>query len=67
MFKVWVIYLFLLVFINFLVKLSRGEWWGNCVWCLLGVVVFLDEDVSICISSGVYGELLEIKIVNGEV
>ncbi|NET33230.1 MAG: hypothetical protein F6K19_14620 [Cyanothece sp. SIO1E1] len=65
--KVWVIHPFSLAPTNFLVKSSRGEWWGNCAWCSLGVAALLDEDVSIRTSSGAHGEPLEIKIVNGEV
>lgn len=65
--KVWVIHPFSLAPTNFLVKSSRGEWWGNCAWCSLGVAALLDEDVSIRTSSGAHGDALEIKIIDGEI
>jgi Alkylmercury lyase len=65
--KVWVIHPFALTATNFLVKSKRGEWWGNCAWCSLGVAALLNEDVSITTSYGAHGETVIIHIINGEV
>lgn len=65
--KVWVIHPFALTATNFLVKSARGEWWGNCAWCSLGVAALLNEDVSITTSYGAHGEPVTIHITNGEV
>ncbi|MBX2873474.1 MAG: alkylmercury lyase family protein [Saprospiraceae bacterium] len=65
--KVWVIHPFSLAPTNFLVSSRRGEWWGNCAWCSLGVAALLQEDVSIRTTSGAHGETLEIQIVDGQI
>lgn len=65
--KIWVIHPFSLAPTNFLVRSSRGEWWGNCAWCSLGVAALLNEEVTIRTTSGAHGETLEIKIIDGEV
>lgn len=65
--KIWVIHPFSLAPTNFLVKSTRGEWWGNCAWCSLGVAALLQEDVLIRTSSGAHGEPLEVHIVDGEI
>lgn len=65
--KIWVIHPFSLAPTNFLVRSKRGEWWGNCAWCSLGVARLLDEDISIYTTSGAHGEALEIKIIDGQI
>lgn len=65
--KVWVIHPFSLAPTNFLVKSKKGEWWGNCAWCSLGVAALLNEDLTITTSYGAHGDKVEIHIVNGEI
>lgn len=64
---VWVIHPFATAPTNFIVKSRRGEWWGNCAWCSLGVAALLGEDVTITTSSGAHGDPVTIRIENGEV
>ena len=65
--KIWVIHPFSLAPTNFLVKSAKGEWWGNCAWCSLGVAALLNEDLTITTSYGAHGDKVEIHIVNGEI
>ena len=45
--KVWVIHPFSLAPTNFYVKSGKGEWWGNCAWCSLGIAALVSGDVQI--------------------
>ncbi len=65
--KVWVIHPFALAPTNFILKSSKGSWWGNCAWCSLGAAALLDHDLTITSSFGAYGEPVVIHIQNGEV
>ncbi len=65
--KVWVIHPFSLAPTNFLVKSSKGIWWGNCAWCSLGIAALLKEDVTITTRIGAYDKQVVIHITNGEV
>jgi hypothetical protein len=63
---VWVIHPFSTAPTNFLVKSSRGIWWGNCAWCSMGVAALLKENLTITTRLGAYDEQIVIHIVNGE-
>lgn len=63
--KVWIIHPFSLAPTNFYVRSARGEWWGNCAWCSLGIAALLKEDVTITTSLGAEGEQVLISILNG--
>lgn len=65
--KVWVIYPFSLAPTNFYVKSMKGEWWGNCAWCSLGVAALLNDDVNITTTIGAETKQVEITLVNGEI
>lgn len=65
--KIWVIHPFSLAPTNFYVKSKKGEWWGNCAWCSLGVAALLNEDVKITTTIGAETKPVEITIVNGEI
>jgi hypothetical protein len=65
--KVWVIHPFSLAPTNFVVKSSKGVWWGNCAWCSLGIAALLKEDLSITTSLGAHGEQVIIHIENGKI
>lgn len=65
--KVWVIHPFSLAPTNFLVKSSKGLWWGNCAWCSLGIAALLKKDVTITTRFGAYDEQVIIHIKDGEV
>jgi len=65
--EIWVIHPFSLAPTNFYVQSKRGEWWGNCAWCSLGIAALLQEDVKITTTIGAQTEQIEINIIDGEV
>jgi hypothetical protein len=65
--KVWVIHPFSTAPTNFIVKSAKGQWWGNCAWCSLGVAALLNDDCTITTSFGAHGESITIHIEQGEV
>ncbi len=65
--EIWVIHPFSLAPTNFYVKSKKGEWWGNCAWCSLGIAALLNDDVKITTTIGAETKQVEIKIVNGEI
>ncbi len=62
---VWAIHPFSLSPTNFLVKSAKGQWWGSCAWCSLGIAAIVEEDVEIVTSSGAHGETVTVKIIDG--
>ncbi|CAF4193755.1 unnamed protein product, partial [Rotaria sordida] len=44
---------------NFWVESAKGQWWGNCAWCSLGIAAIINEDVTITTTLG--GESKQIK------
>ena len=62
---VWVVHPFALAPTLFRVRSARGEWWGNCAWCSLGIAALLGEDVTIRTTLGADGEQADIHIVDG--
>jgi hypothetical protein len=64
--KIWVIHPFSLAPTNFYVKSRKGEWWGNCAWCSLGIAALLNQDVTITTTIGAETKQIEIHIINGE-
>ncbi|CAF1679623.1 unnamed protein product [Adineta ricciae] len=58
--EVWIVHPFALSPTNFWVESSRGQWWGNCAWCSLGIAALLKEDTTITTTLG--GEFKQIKI-----
>ncbi len=65
--KIWVIHPFSLAPTNFYLKSKKGEWWGNCAWCSLGVAALLNDDVKITTTIGAETKQIEINIINGEI
>jgi hypothetical protein len=65
--KVWVIHPFSLAPTNFYIKSTKGEWWGNCAWCSLGVASLLNDNVKISTAIGAETKQIEINIINGEI
>lgn len=65
--KIWVIHPFSLAPTNFVVKSSKGIWWGSCAWCSLGIAVLVNDDVSITTNLGAHGEQVIVHIKDGEV
>lgn len=50
---------------NFYVRSPKGEWWGNCAWCSLGIAALLQEDVRITTTIGAETRQVEIRIKDG--
>lgn len=65
--KIWVLHPFSLAPTNFYVKSEKGEWWGNCAWCSLGVAALLKDDLKITTTIGAETKQIEINIINGEI
>lgn len=65
--KIWAIHPFSLAPTNFYVKSNKGEWWGNCAWCSLGLAALVKDDVKITTTIGAETKQIEISIVNGEI
>lgn len=63
--KVWVVHPFSLAPTNFYIKSDKGQWWGNCAWCSLGVAGLLKTDLTISTTIGAEGKPIIINIVNG--
>lgn len=65
--KVWVIHPFSLAPTNFYVKTRKGEWWGNCAWCSLGMAALLNDNVKITTTIGAETKQVEINIIDGDI
>lgn len=65
--KIWVIHPFSLAPTNFYVQTKKGQWWGNCAWCSLGIAALLNEDVKITTTIGAETKQVEINIINGQI
>ena len=65
--KIWVIHPFSLAPTNFYVQSDKGQWWGNCAWCSLGIAALLKENVKITTTIGAETKQIEINIINGEI
>lgn len=65
--KVWVIHPFSLAPTNFYVQSKKGEWWGNCAWCSLGIAALIKDDVKISTLIGAETKQIEINIIGGEI
>ena len=64
---VWVIHPFSLAPTNFLVRNSKGLWWGNCAWCSLGVAALLGTDVTITTRVAAYDKQITVNIKDGQI
>ena len=64
--KIWVVHPFSLAPTSFYVSSKRGNWWGTCAWCSLGIAALLGEDVSITTNFGAEEEQVKIHIVDGQ-
>ncbi len=65
--KVWVIHPFSLAPTNFYVQSSKGEWWGNCSWCSLGIAALIGDDVKITTTIGAQTKQIEINIIDNNI
>lgn len=65
--KIWIVHPFSLAPTNFYVRSTRGEWWGNCAWCSLGIAALLQEDVTITSTIGAETKQINIHIIDGQI
>jgi len=64
--EIWVVHPFSTVPTGFLVRSNHREWWGNCVWCSLGLAALAGSAVTITTCPGFDRPPVEIHIENGE-
>ncbi|MEO1335719.1 MAG: organomercurial lyase, partial [Myxococcota bacterium] len=60
--EVWIAHPFCSTPTLFYVQGVQHGWWAPCVWCAMGVVALVDQDVVIKTRIGGDGECCEIKI-----
>lgn len=65
--EVWIIHPFSLSPTNFWVKSSKGQWWGNCAWCSLGIASIIKEDVTITTTLGGENKQITFQIKDGKI
>ena len=65
--EVWVIHPFSLAPTNFYITSEKGQWWGNCAWCSLGVAALLRTNLTISTSLGAEGKPFTIQIKDGKI
>jgi hypothetical protein len=65
--KVSVIHPFSLAPTNFYVQSAKGEWWGNCAWCSLGIAALINDDVKITTTIGAHSRQIEINIIDEDI
>lgn len=65
--EVWVIHPFATAATNFWVRTARGEWWGNCAWCSMGVVALTGNSGTVTTTLGGETRQVTIRIDNGVV
>ena len=63
--RIWVVHPFSLAPTNFYIRSQKGQWWGNCAWCSLGVAALVNTDLSISTSIGAEGKPITIHIKGG--
>ena len=63
--EVWVIHPFALSPTNFWVRSARGQWWGNCAWCSLGIASILKDDVIITTTLGGETKQITFSVIDG--
>ena len=66
-FKIWVAHPFALFPTLFWVKCADKTWWGNCVWCSLGIASLTKANTSIFTRIKGEEESIQIDIVDGQV
>jgi len=65
--RCWVVPPFALWPTNFWVKSKAMSWWGNCVWCSLGIAAIIKTDVDIVTRIGAEDETCIIKVRSGKI
>jgi len=66
-FKIWVAHPFALFPTLFWVESGTGKWWGNCVWCSLGIAAIAKADCSIFTKLSGEKHPMRIDVKNGSV
>jgi hypothetical protein len=65
--EIWALHPFSAAPTSFWVRSARGQWWGNCAWCSLGIAALLKEDVTITTTLGGESEQIVLRIADGRV
>jgi hypothetical protein len=66
-YKIWVAHPFALFPTLFWVISGRRQWWGNCIWCSLGIAALTDSDTQIFTKLGGEKRGIVIDIKDGQV
>lgn len=66
-FQIWIIHPFSMSPTNFWVESKKGQWWGNCAWCSLGIAAIINDDVTITCNLGGESKQIKFDIKNNEI
>ncbi len=65
--KIWVAHPFALFPTLFWVECRHRKWWGNCIWCSLGIASMCEDNVRIHTKLAGEAAPVVIEIINGAV
>jgi hypothetical protein len=65
--QIWIIHPFSTSPTNFWVQSKKGQWWGNCAWCSLGIAAIINEDVTITTTLGGEYQQIQFHIQDGQI
>ena len=65
--EIWVAHPFSAAPTTCVVRSDRCAWWGNCVWCSLGLAHLAGGTATIETRLGAMDELVTVRLVNGKI
>lgn len=63
--EVWTIHPFATAPTNFWVQTPRGQWWGNCAWCSMGVIALTGNTGTVTTTLGAETRQVTVHIDDG--
>ncbi|MBC7895157.1 MAG: hypothetical protein H7066_07075 [Cytophagaceae bacterium] len=63
--EVWTIHPFATAPTNFWVQTPRGQWWGNCAWCSMGVIALVGNTGTVTTTLGAEVKQATVHIDDG--
>lgn len=64
--RIWVAHPFSTQPTSFWVTAGERSWWGNCIWCALGIAALVKKDVIVETRIGGENKPVSIRISDGE-
>jgi hypothetical protein len=64
--EIWIAHPFSAAPTTCIVRSSDKSWWGNCVWCSLGVAHLVGGDATITTTLGAIGDQVTVRVKGGE-